>query len=94
MTAVDERMVQRMLDGRAASAFVKGVARMVEACPHPRGRTLRVTVTAVDGGEEFGAVEVDVTNLWELGMRAGWRADNPPPALKRLRHLRVVRPGQ
>lgn len=83
------RMAQQMLAERTGAGFLAAVADMAAAHPHPNGPTIRVTVTAIDGGMELGTVDVDVTNLWELEQQARTRATTPPAATGRPA-LRVV----
>lgn len=90
MTA-DETWILHQLDARAAAEFLSAVAGLVEAHPHPLGASLRLTVTAVDSGEQLGQVDVDVTNLWDLGRFADRRAAasfEPAPQAPRLQLLR------
>lgn len=74
-----QRIAQTMLAERTGAGFLAAVAEMAAANPHPDGLTVRLTVTVIDGGTELGSVDVDVTNLWELGERARTRAANPAP---------------
>lgn len=89
MTA--DEFALHFLAGSATAAFVAGVGRLVAAHPHPHGTRLRVTVTVVDSGEQLGQVDVDVTNLWDLGRFADRRAAasfEPAPQVPRLQLLR------
>jgi hypothetical protein len=80
----------RMLAGSATAAFAAGVGRLVAAHPHPHGARLRVTVTVADSGEQLGQVDVDVTNLWDLGRFADRRAVQTFEPVPQPRRLRLV----
>ncbi|MCX4697016.1 hypothetical protein [Streptomyces sp. NBC_01373] len=85
-----EQWVFDMLDERAANAFLKAVADLVAAHPHPLGASMRLSVSLASG-ETVGSVPVDPTNLADLGFYATRRAagpivEPPPPG----RHLRLV----
>jgi hypothetical protein len=67
---------RQLVVDRAAAGFLAAVAGMVDANRHPHGAELTVTVAGADG-RELGRVDVDVTNLWELGDIAGRRAASP-----------------
>lgn len=74
-----EAFARQMLAKSSTRAFLTGVARMTAAMPHPHGTAVRITVTTLDGGETLGHVDVDVTNLWDLGNLASRRATAPTP---------------
>lgn len=79
--AIDQqRLAQAMLAESTAASFLALVGEMTAAHPHPDGPTIRLTATIIDGGTALGSVNVDVTNLWDLGERARTRAANPIPA--------------
>lgn len=90
----DEAWILHQLDARAATEFLSAVAALVEAHPHPLGASLRLTVTAVGGGEQLGQVDVDVTNLWDLGGLADRRAAQTFEPASRPPRLQLVRGGQ
>lgn len=85
-----EQWVFDMLDARAAGEFLKAVAALVEAHPHPLGASMKLSVSLASG-ETVGPVAVDPTNLADLGFFAARRAAGPigEPA-KPGRHLRLV----
>ncbi|MEU8472715.1 hypothetical protein AB0F30_33360 [Streptomyces sp. NPDC029006] len=84
---------RRMVAHRAGREFLAVAAELAEAHPHPHGRSLRVTVTDADSGEDIGSVDIDSVNLWALWQHArrpeaSPAAEAPAPA----RRLRLVRP--
>ncbi|MBE4790251.1 hypothetical protein [Streptomyces caniscabiei] len=83
-----QRLAQAMLAERTAAGFLALVGEMTAAHPHPDGPTVRLTATVIDGGADLGFVDVDVTNLWDLGERARSRAANSAPTARPA--LRVV----
>jgi hypothetical protein len=87
-----QRLAQAMLAEQATAQFLAAVAGMAAANPHPDGPTVRLTATVIDGGTDLGFVDVDVTNLWDLGERARARAADPAPASSHVCRpaLRVV----
>ena len=91
MTGGGEQWVFDMLDARAAGEFLTAVAALVAAHPHPLGAGLRLSVSVIDG-ETVGFVDVDATNLADLGFAATRRAAGPivESVKPGVRHLRLV----
>jgi hypothetical protein len=94
---MDQTQIAReMLARRAGLQFLRGLNDMARKLPHPDGRTLTVTVTVKDSGEQLGSVDVDTTNADDLGFLASRRdtslrakaAPAPVPAIKP--NLRLV----
>ncbi|MDX2986522.1 hypothetical protein [Streptomyces caniscabiei] len=83
-----QRLAQTMLAESTAGGFLALVGQMTASHPHPDGPKIRLTATLIDGGMDLGSVDVDVTNLWDLGERARARAVSPAPAGRPV--LRVV----
>jgi hypothetical protein len=70
------REAREMLARRAGLQFLRGLNDIAGNLPHPHGKTLRVTVTVVDSGEDLGSVDVDSTNASDLGFLASRRDAN------------------
>lgn len=95
---------RRMLARRAGLMFLRGLTDMTRQLPSPAGTALRVTVTVIDSGEDLGSVDVDSTNLDDLGRLASRRAATflrkpalaavPSPAPSGRPVLRVVGGGR
>ncbi|MGW5582852.1 hypothetical protein [Streptomyces sp. NPDC003857] len=88
---MDDLMAVQMLANRAGVGFLRDLASLVEAHPHPNGPALRVSVTVIASGEQLGEVDVDTTNLWDIGNLAARRAASPIEAETPARRLRVIR---
>jgi hypothetical protein len=68
--------IDQALMEQAARLFLKAAKEMVDDNPHPAGRTLRLTVEVI-GGDAFGHVDIDVTNLWAFAQYAARRTGRP-----------------
>jgi hypothetical protein len=73
------QMAREMLARRAGLQLLRGLNDLARKLPHPDGRTLTVTVTVKDSGEELGSVDVDSTNADDLGFLASRRNTSPRP---------------
>jgi hypothetical protein len=71
---------RRMLAEREARHFITAVTELTTAHPHPHGPAVRITLTVIDGGEDFGTVDIDMTNLWALAQTAAARTNTAPAA--------------
>ncbi|MFD8899944.1 hypothetical protein [Streptomyces ardesiacus] len=69
---------RRMLAEREARHFITAVTELTTAHPHPHGPAVRIALTVIDGGEDFGTVDIDVTNLWALAQSATARTNTAP----------------
>lgn len=89
-------MARELLGRRAGLQFLRGMNDLARNLPHPDGKTLRISVTVIDSGEDLGTVDIDATNASDLGFLASRRnttlrpapAPTPPPTGKP--NLRVV----
>ncbi|HEX5567111.1 MAG TPA: hypothetical protein VFY14_09350 [Streptomyces sp.] len=88
--------IHRALARRAGLMFLRGLTDMTRQLPSPTGVALRITVTVIDSGEDLGSVDVDSTNLDDLGRLASRRAATfhrkpaPDPAPTGKPALRLV----
>ncbi|MCX4911828.1 hypothetical protein [Streptomyces sp. NBC_00878] len=86
-----QRIAREMLARRAGRNLLGGLTDMATEVPSAAGVALRVTVTVIDSGEELGTVDVDITNVDDLGAIASRRAAHlrakPAPAGKANLHL-------
>lgn len=86
-----KRIACDMLARRAGRNLLHGLTDMVTEVPSAAGVALRVTVTVIDGGEQLGTVDVDITNADDLGAIASRRAAQlrakPAPVGKTKLHL-------
>lgn len=64
--------IDQALVDQAARMFIKATEELAVSLPHPGGRTIRMTLSVVDGGG-LGHVDIDVTNLWALAQYAARR---------------------
>jgi hypothetical protein len=64
--------IDRALMEQAARLFIKATEELTVSLPHPGGRTVRMTLEAIDG-DGLGQVDIDVTNLWALAQYAARR---------------------
>jgi hypothetical protein len=65
--------IDRALLEQAARLFIKATEELAVSLPHPGGRTVRISMEVIDGGESMGHVDIDVTNLWALAQYAARR---------------------
>jgi hypothetical protein len=65
--------IDRALLEQAARLFIKATEELTESLPHPGGKTVRVSMEVIDGGDSLGHVDIDVTNLWALAQYAARR---------------------
>ena len=66
MTGFD---IDQALIEQAARMLLTAVDQMAANNPHPAGRTIRLTVAAIDG-DTVGHVDIDVTNVWAMATHA------------------------
>ncbi|MEZ7005696.1 hypothetical protein [Streptomyces sp. AD55] len=88
-----DRDIHRAIARRTGLLFLRGLTDLTRRLPSPAGPALRVTVTVIGTGEELGSVDIDSTNLGDLGSFATRRAatfqpnSNPTPVGKPALHL-------
>jgi hypothetical protein len=68
--------IDHALIEQAARMLITAADQMAANNPHPGGRTLRLTVAAIDG-DTFGHVDIDVTNVWAMAKHAARRSGIP-----------------
>lgn len=91
--------IDQALMDQAARLFIKATEELAVSLPHPGGRTVRLTLEAIGGGD-LGQVDIDVTNLWALAQYAARRGGtaetirhaSPEPTGKPT--LRLVQGGE
>lgn len=66
--------IHQVIARRTGLVFLRGLTDLTRRLPSPAGPALRVTVTVLGSGEELGSVDVDATNLDDLGHFASRRA--------------------
>lgn len=88
-----ERIAHQMLAHRAGLDFINGLKQLTQKLPSPAGTSLRITVTVIDGGKELGSVDMDTTNLDDLGRLAARRAATFQPQPSTRPVLRVIGGG-